>query len=254
MTNVTSSKNDPTITGGESFTCTLTADEDYALDSVTVMMGGTDITSTSYANGTVSIPLVTGNIVITATATALTVVKWDYSLGRLPSTDDGITTTFNGSNYSLAFDADKGIVATGGTADTDYIRFSPTNETMKKGYFESVVTIVTNARGGGFVSRLSNGTNGWNVLFSLYNGTTRYICYKTDSAGNNKTGTQYEYNTEYKFRIDYDENGNNKIYLDDELIYDGSAVSTYYTTANRLYVQGAVAVNIKSMKWVIEEE
>lgn len=255
LTNVTSNKNDPTITGGESFTCTLTADEDCVLDSVTVMMGGTDITSTSYANGTVSIPLVTGNIVITATATALTVVKWDYSLGRLPSTDDGINTTFSGSSYSLAFDADKGIVATGGTSDTDVIRFEPTYATMKKGYFESVFTIATIiSSGSAFNPRLSNGTNGWNVSFTLYGSAkTREICYKTNSATNNKTGTKYELNKEYKLRIDYNESGNNKVYLDDDLIYDGNAVSTYYTTANKLFVQGTATVNIKSMKWVTEE-
>ena len=41
------------------------------MDNVTVTMGGTDITSTAYtaANGVIYIANVTGNIVVTATAT-----------------------------------------------------------------------------------------------------------------------------------------------------------------------------------------
>lgn len=56
-------------TDGEQYTATVTAKDGYALSSVTmtVTMGGTDITSTAYDNekGTISIASVTGNIVIT---------------------------------------------------------------------------------------------------------------------------------------------------------------------------------------------
>lgn len=68
LENVTSSYSGATVQEGESFTATLTADSGYTLDAVTVEMGGTDITATAYDNGTVTINAVTGNIVITATA------------------------------------------------------------------------------------------------------------------------------------------------------------------------------------------
>lgn len=256
LTNVTSSKNDPTITGGESFTCILTADTDYALGTVTVMMGETDITNTSYANGTVSIPLVTGNIVITATATALPVVKWDYTLGRLPSdNDDGISTAISsGSAVTATFDNEKGIYVTGGSTNTQYARFEPTaHTTIKKGYFETIFTIVSMGSSALVSGRLSNGTNGWNVSFVNSQTLSKAIAYYSGNT-NTSTGRTCELNREYKLRIDYDENGNNKIYVDDELIYDGNAVSTYYTTASRLYVQGNISAYVKSMKWVIEDE
>lgn len=60
------SNNATTITEGDSYTATITADTDYAAN-VTVTMGGTDITSTAYSNGTISIVSVTGNLVITVT-------------------------------------------------------------------------------------------------------------------------------------------------------------------------------------------
>ena len=64
--------NSNTATGceeGDSYTGTLTADTDYTIDTVTVTMGGVDITSTAYNNGVITIASVTGDIVITATAT-----------------------------------------------------------------------------------------------------------------------------------------------------------------------------------------
>ena len=68
LSHVSSSNSTASIENGQSYTTTLTASTDYTLNTVTVTMGGVDITSTAYSSGTVSIPSVTGNIVITATA------------------------------------------------------------------------------------------------------------------------------------------------------------------------------------------
>ena len=68
LSHVSSSNTQSTVEVGDSYTTTLTASTNYTLNSVSVTMGGVDITSTSYSSGTVSIPSVTGNIVITATA------------------------------------------------------------------------------------------------------------------------------------------------------------------------------------------
>ena len=55
---------------GSAYSATLTEDTGYTFSSVTVTMGGTDITSTAYDSDddTITIANVTGNIVITATA------------------------------------------------------------------------------------------------------------------------------------------------------------------------------------------
>ncbi len=73
LTNVTSTFTGDSVASGEAFTATLTAETGYEISSVTVMMGESDITTTAYtsADGVVSIPEVTGNIVITATATVV---------------------------------------------------------------------------------------------------------------------------------------------------------------------------------------
>ena len=71
LTNVTNTNADTSVNSGSTYLAALTAETGYTMDNVTVTMGGTDITSTAYtaANGVIYIADVTGDIVITATAT-----------------------------------------------------------------------------------------------------------------------------------------------------------------------------------------
>ena len=71
LTNVTSSFTGESINSGEAFSATLTAESTYTMGTVTVEMGGVDITSTAYDSLTnkVLIASVSGNIEITAEAT-----------------------------------------------------------------------------------------------------------------------------------------------------------------------------------------
>lgn len=70
LSHVTNSNNATGCNSGDSYSATLTAETNYAIDTVTITMGGTDITSTAYNNGVITIASVTGNVVITATAIA----------------------------------------------------------------------------------------------------------------------------------------------------------------------------------------
>lgn len=65
LTNVTTNNNVGSVKEGTSYSATLTPADGYVLDSVTVTMGGNPVTVT---NGVINISGVTGNIVITATA------------------------------------------------------------------------------------------------------------------------------------------------------------------------------------------
>lgn len=64
---ITSTDIPATVAEGHSLSVTLTPDTDYTA-KVTVKMGGTDVTSTAYSNGTISIASVTADVVITALA------------------------------------------------------------------------------------------------------------------------------------------------------------------------------------------
>lgn len=68
LSNVTTNNTLVSVVKNEAYTATLTAVDGYELDTVTVTMGGVDITATAYSNGVVTIAAVTGNVVITAAA------------------------------------------------------------------------------------------------------------------------------------------------------------------------------------------
>ena len=67
------------VEGGE-YVTTITPVADAVIDSVVVTMGGVDITATAYADGVISIPSVTGDIVITAAAS---IPLWSETLSDL---------------------------------------------------------------------------------------------------------------------------------------------------------------------------
>lgn len=53
---------------GDSYQAALTVEEGYELEVITVTMGGEDVTAQVYADGSISIPAVTGDVQITAVA------------------------------------------------------------------------------------------------------------------------------------------------------------------------------------------
>ena len=73
----TTSNSAASMTEGDPYSATITASSGYILTgaSVSITMGGVDITSTAYNNGTISIAEVTGSLVITITAVAITLVS-----------------------------------------------------------------------------------------------------------------------------------------------------------------------------------
>lgn len=73
LENVTTSNPVTSVTENAAYMATLTANDGYTLDggTVTVTMGGVDVTATAYADGVITIAAVTGNVVITVTAVAV---------------------------------------------------------------------------------------------------------------------------------------------------------------------------------------
>lgn len=70
LTGCTSSNAATTVTEGDTYYATITANSGYVLDGATVVvkMGGTEVTALYYADGVISIPDVSGNIEINITA------------------------------------------------------------------------------------------------------------------------------------------------------------------------------------------
>ena len=70
LTNCVTNNNQSSLAEGSSYAAAITANSGYTLSGATVSitMGGENITSAVYSNGTITIPEVTGNVVITISA------------------------------------------------------------------------------------------------------------------------------------------------------------------------------------------
>lgn len=96
LTYATNSNKAASVTKGSSYTANITAISGYALQSVTVTMGGTNITETAYSNGTISIASVTGDLVITAVAVSDGTASY---VNQIPISTDASGAVYNGIGY-----------------------------------------------------------------------------------------------------------------------------------------------------------
>ena len=94
LTGCTTSNSATSVAVNESYSATITPNSGYTLTTLTVTMGGVDITSTAVSGSTISIASVTGNVVITAFAE----VQASYTnLVRTSIDSDG--SVYNGVGY-----------------------------------------------------------------------------------------------------------------------------------------------------------
>ena len=119
LSNCVSSNSSKFVDKGSSYSATISASTGYILigATVSVTMGGTDITSSAYSNGSITIASVTGNVVITVTAVAKAVssisavytqsgtVYTTDSLDSLKS-DLVVTATYNDSTTATVLSTD----------------------------------------------------------------------------------------------------------------------------------------------------
>ena len=109
--NVTLSSYDSTISRNAPLHITVTPNSGFAISSLTVEMGGVDVTDTTVSGTTISIASVTGDVVITVSA-----VSADYSVSyTLNESVSSNTTTgvVSGSAYSTTITQNSGYKVTG---------------------------------------------------------------------------------------------------------------------------------------------
>ena len=70
LTNVSTNNSATSVDANAAYTATLTPDSGYSIDSVTITMGGVNVTDTVYADGVITIDAVTGDVAIIATGAA----------------------------------------------------------------------------------------------------------------------------------------------------------------------------------------
>lgn len=99
------SNTDATITPGAAYSATITPADGCEVEEITVIMGGEDISSTAVSGRSISVPSVTGNLYITATATAV------YTVVTVPTNctnTNTAETVISGASYHTTIKADEG--------------------------------------------------------------------------------------------------------------------------------------------------
>lgn len=179
LTNASNSNGSATVLGGSSYSAIITADEGYDIDSVTVKMGGADITAMAYSNGTITIAEVTGDIVITVT----TVSNVVYDVTNLVPTsqEQNSTAVYNGVGYKNGvYASETGDGTDASCVSTGWIPYtwSPDNVIYVRG---ASITTASHVR-----------FYGWNNKT-----TVNDKCYATGTKGLSNHFTVEELDTEY---------------------------------------------------------
>lgn len=144
LSNVSSSNAAVNIVQGGAFSTTLTAQSGYELGDIKVTMGGVDVTATALSGSTISISNVTGDIVITATATLIPVEPAENN--QILNAVDASGNPFNGgkgykSGYRLNSSGAESALA--GSLVSGFI---PYNSNVKKLRIKGYVTEPTSAQ------------------------------------------------------------------------------------------------------------
>ena len=106
LSNCSNSNTFTSIEENSSYSASISANEGYRLKTVTVTMGGIDITSDCYSNGTINIASVTGDIVITVE----TEIVQDTVVGSIDSDNNISLTGLTSGTYTLKYEDASGNV------------------------------------------------------------------------------------------------------------------------------------------------
>ena len=118
LVNVRNSNGTSIIVEGSPYSATITANDKCELESVTITMGGVDITASAYRDGVITIPSITGNVVITAVAVADDIEYGEFTNLVPISTVLGSTAIYNGIGYKDGYRISGG---TGESAASGYV-------------------------------------------------------------------------------------------------------------------------------------
>lgn len=162
LTNAKNSNGSTTIVDGSPYSATISALVGYELDTITVSMGGTNITSTAVSGSNITISSVTGDIVITATAVEVDTFEYGDFTNLVPlSQERDSTAVYNGIGYKngvYASEEGNGDGSDSSCVATGWIPFTwdSTNSLYVKG---AAVTTASHVRFYGYSTKAGSPVN-----------------------------------------------------------------------------------------------
>lgn len=157
----TNSNGSTTVVEGSSYSASISPLVDYEINTIKVTMGGVDITSTAVSGNNITIPNVTGDIIIIVT----TIIVEDFDYGEFTnlvplSQERSSTAIYNGVGYKNGvYCTDSGDTAASGIVSTGYIPYTwdPSHVLYIKG--ATLDTSTESVRIYGFASKTTMNNN-----------------------------------------------------------------------------------------------
>lgn len=109
LSHATNSNTTTSVEKNSSYSANITANSNYRIKTVTVTMGGVNITNTAYSNGRINISSVTGNVVITVTTESVTseITRYTITNNLSHATNSNSATSIEEkSSYTATITAD----------------------------------------------------------------------------------------------------------------------------------------------------
>lgn len=202
LTNCSNSNTSISVDIGASYVGTLTADEGYEMDSITVTMGGVDVTSTVVAGDVITIASVSGNVSITAvaisTAESGLVHYWNLKTGSLVDTIDGETeltldgsaSIASGTGVTVSAKTDGVTVPFDSTIVKAKVKIGAINRTAFGN--EKLIGIKNSATGTSYPAlRYSNTNNVWETSDSISTGITSPTAFENNELILERDGNKF---------------------------------------------------------------
>ena len=250
LTNCTNSNNTTTIDENSMYSATITADDGYTLSDVNVTMGGADISSTVVSDGVITINSVTGNIVITATATTVTSpnLVFQVNSASMNTADNTLTDNIAGISATLTGNptvSDNQIAFTASNKfsfDISSLNLISSNRTLR---IKFTPTSLNSSPKNVMIFGSSAIT--WNTVTSCYiksgnlvlqHGSNSFANVTTGSENSglssNRLSTAPVNGQEYELVISENIDGNVRWFIDGTLVQNGTS-----TLFNPLYISNA---------------
>lgn len=188
LTNCSSNNSDTQVVEGDTYTATITPTTDYNLDSITVTMDNVDITNSVVTTGnntySINIETVTGDVVITASASATPAIS--YTITNTLATEITNTNSATTVPEHSSYNAEILTVDTGSVQDDKAFTFKVDTLTVTMGGTDVTSSVVTKVNDWDYTISIADVTG--NVVITATSTqilTEKQITYNIPNSQNN---------------------------------------------------------------------
>lgn len=172
-------------------------------------------------------------------------IEWTYKNGLFA--DSGFGVTINKIASETLLENAVQLYSESGA----YIKIAVSGyPTCRKGIAEAEFSITEmNTLANGFRFLLSNGTYGCQTMVAKSASNVVLMYNAGENQSKNINIGRINIGETYKLKIDFNETSGNKIYLNDQLVYETNAFSSYYCTGNRFFAQEECTFNMYAVRY-----